>query len=68
VPPPSYDINASGDDKSLRLTADEADATLRGDWWRGREGLPDDHPGIWFGLTLEGEKACENSPEHIRKL
>jgi hypothetical protein len=67
VPPP-YDINESGEDASLRLTPEQVDETLRGDWWRGSEGLPEDHPGVWFGPTPAGEAACENPPERIRKL
>ena len=50
----------------MRLTPEEVDETLRSDWWRGREGLPEDHPGIWFGPTPAGEAACE-SPERIRR-
>jgi hypothetical protein len=60
---PPYDINASGEDESLRLTSEEVDETLRSDWWRGSEGLPENHPAIWFGPTPAGEAACENPPE-----
>jgi hypothetical protein len=67
VPPP-HDINASGEDESLRLTPEEVDETLRGNWWRGTDGVPQDHPGIWFGPTVAGEAACENPPERIRRL
>lgn len=66
--PPHHEVNTSGEDESLRLTPDEVDKALRGDWWRGREGLPEDNPGVWFGPTPAGEAACENPPEHIRKL
>jgi hypothetical protein len=41
---PSYDINASGEDESLRLTSEQVDETLRSDWWRGSEGLPENPP------------------------
>jgi hypothetical protein len=41
---PPYDINASGEDESLRLTSEEVDETLRSDWWRSSEGLPENHP------------------------
>lgn len=67
VPPP-HDINESADNTALRLTPSESDEALRGDWWRGRDGLPDDHPSIWFGATPAGESACENPPPHIGHL
>lgn len=66
VPPP-HDINASGEDESQRLTAQEVEETLSGSWWRGG-GLPDDHPNIWFGPTAKGEAACEDPPEHIYRM
>jgi hypothetical protein len=67
VPPP-YDVNTSGEDEGLRLPPEEVDETLRGDWWREGKRLPEEHPNIWFGPTPAGEAACENPPEHIRKL
>jgi hypothetical protein len=35
----------------LRLTAEEVEATIRSDWWRGSGGLPKEHPNVWLGPT-----------------
>lgn len=66
--PPWGDISASGQDETRRLSPEAVDEALRSDWWRGPEGLPEDHPSIWWGPTPAGEAACENPPEHIRRL
>lgn len=66
--PPRRDINESAEDESLRLRSDEVAETVAGEWWRGREGLPPDHPNIWWGPTPAGEKACESPPDHVREI
>src|SRR5215210_170214 len=62
------DINASGEDARLRLTAAQVDATLAAAWWRGVDGLPAAHPNVWWGPTEPGESAANNPPDHIRSL
>lgn len=66
--PPWAEVNASAENESLRVTSERVDEALRGDWWRGRKGLPEDHPSIWWGPTEAGERACQNPPAHIRDL
>jgi hypothetical protein len=66
--PSGHGVNEASEDENLRLRPEEVDEALRGDWWRGRDGWPHDRPQIWFFCTPAGEAACENPPEHIRRL
>ena len=65
-PPDNVERAASNGD--VRLTPTEVDEALGGDWWRGGNGLSEDHPNIWFGATPAGESACENPPPHIAQV
>lgn len=64
---PDLDINAAGEEESLRLNRTEVEESLAGDWWRGRELAPD-VTTIWWGPTARGEKACEDPPPEIRGI
>src|SRR5690242_13522369 len=42
--PPHTRRGDAADDASLRLSPEELDPVLDGDWWRGPDILPPDHP------------------------
>ena len=67
VEPPD-DVERAAANADARLTPTEVDEALGGDWWRQVNGLPEDHPSIWFGATPAGESACENPPPHISQV
>jgi hypothetical protein len=56
----------ASDVDSLRLTADQVDATLVGDWWRGLGNLPSDHPNVWWWVTEKGRELADDPPEHVK--
>jgi hypothetical protein len=57
VPPPYTQVKEAGEDETLRSTAQEVHETLRGDRWRGRDGIQvrDGEPTVWFGATPKAE-------------
>jgi hypothetical protein len=64
--PLNMNPNDTADDDSLRLTADECDATLNDNWWRGTNTLPDRHPNVWWWVTEKGLERARNPSSEMQ--
>jgi len=56
----------AADDASLRLTPEELDPVLDGDWWGGPDILPPDHPSVFFSVTEQGAELARNPPSELK--